>query len=88
MSILLEGPVATTNFTKYTYGVSKIYYILLISVAISIASIFLTYAGISYTEGIIKEYSERRDEKIGFEYQEMYRNPELFKLVLSYSDIR
>ena len=88
MSILLEGPVATTNFTKTTYGLSKIYYILLISAAISIASILLTYAGISYTEGIIKEYSERRDNKICFEHQGIYRNPELFKLALSYSDIR
>ena len=88
MSILLEGPVATTNFTKSTYGVSKIYYILLISAAISIASILLTYAGISYTEGIIKEYSERRDKKTGVEHQGMYQNPELFKLALSYSDIR
>jgi hypothetical protein len=66
--------------------VSKTYYIVLISAAITIASILLMCAGISYTEGMIKEYSDCRDKIIGFEQHGMYPSAELFKVSLSYCD--
>lgn len=62
--------------------------ILLISVAIFLATIMLMYGGILYTESSIKAYSECRDKIIGFEQHGMYPSPELFKLALSYCETR
>jgi len=46
--------------------------------------ILLMYAGISYTEGTMKQYSTCRDKIIGFEQRGMYPSAEEFKLALSF----
>jgi hypothetical protein len=56
------------------------------SVAIMMAIILLMYAGISWTEGMMKQYSTCRDKMIGYEQKGMYRNSEQFRLALSYCE--
>ena len=85
MSILLEIPTAKTNLiTKSKHGESKTSSILLVSAAISIALILLVFVGLTYTDGMIGEYSACRDKIIGFEQHGMYVSPEQFKLAISY----
>jgi len=85
LSILLEIPTAKTNLiTKSKHGESKTSSILLVSAAISIALILLVFVGLTYTDGMIGEYSACRDKIIGFEQHGMYGSPEQFKLAISY----
>ncbi|HMG39319.1 MAG TPA: hypothetical protein VK566_09065 [Nitrososphaeraceae archaeon] len=87
MSILLEIPTAKTNLiTKSKPGESKTSSILLISAAISIALVLLVFVGLTYTDGMIGEYSACRDKIIGFEQHGMYGSPEQFKLALTYCE--
>ena len=73
LSILLEIPTAKTNLiTKSKHGESKTSSILLISAAISIALILLVFVGLTYTDGMIGEYSACRGKIIGFEQHGMY----------------
>ena len=84
LSILLEIPIAKTNLiTKSKHGESKTS-IILISAAISIALILLVFVGLTYTDGMIGEFTACRDKIIGFEQLGMYSSPEQFKLALSY----
>jgi len=59
---------------------------LLMSVAIIMAIILLMYAGISYTEGMMKQYSKCRDKIVGYEQRGIYTSPEEFRLALSFCD--
>ncbi len=47
------------------------------------AIILLTYAGMSYTEGM-KQHATCRDKIIGFEQRGMYPSPGEFRLALSF----
>jgi hypothetical protein len=50
------------------------------------AIILLMYAGISYTEGMMKQYSTSRDKIVGYEQRGIYTSPEEFRLALSFCD--
>ena len=87
MSIILDTPLLRRNeITKSKHGEPKTWSILLISVAITMAIILLMCAGISYTEGMMKEYSTCRDKIVGFEQRGMYPSPGEFKLALSFCE--
>jgi hypothetical protein len=87
LSIILDTPLLRTKeITKSIYGEPKTSAILLISVAIMMAISLLMYAGISYTEGTMKQYSACRDKIIGFEQRGMYASPGEFRLALSFCD--
>ena len=76
----------TKEITKSKHGEPKTSSILLISAAITMAIILLMSAGISYTEGTMKQYSTCRDKIIGFEERGMYASPAEFRLALSFCD--
>jgi len=87
MSIILDTPLLRPNeITKSKHAEPKTSAILLISVAIIMAIILLMYAGISYTEGMMKQYSTCRDKIIGFEQRGMYPSPGEFRLALSFCE--
>jgi hypothetical protein len=87
LSIILDTPVLRRKeITKSKYGEPKTSAILLISVAIMMAISLLMYAGISFTEGTMKQYSACRDKIIGFEQRGMYASPGEFRLALSFCD--
>jgi hypothetical protein len=87
MSILLDVPIPRTNLNAKTkHSESKTSSILLISAAISIALVLLVFVGLTYTDGMIGEYSACRDKIIGFEQHGMYGSPEQFKLALTYCE--
>jgi hypothetical protein len=84
LSIILGTPLLRTKeITKSKRGEPKTSSILLISAAIIMAIILLTYAGMSYTEGM-KQHTKCRDKIIGFEQRGMYPNAEEFRLALSF----
>ena len=84
MSIILDTPLLRTKeITKSKRGEPKTSSILLISAAIIMAIILLTYAGMSYTEGM-KQHTTCRDKIIGFEQRGMYPSPGEFRLALSF----
>jgi hypothetical protein len=86
LSIILDTPLLRTKeITKSKLGEPKTSSILLISAAIIMAIILLTYAGMSYTEHM-KEHTTCRDKIIGFEQRGMYPSPGEFKLALSFCD--
>jgi hypothetical protein len=83
LSIILSTPLLRSKeITKSKRGEPKTSSILLISAAIIMAIILLTYAGMSYTEGM-KEHTTCRDKIIGFEQRGMYPSPGEFRLALS-----
>ncbi len=86
LSIILETPIREIEITKSKYVEPKTSSILLVSVAITMAIILLMYAGISYTEGMMKQYSTCRDKIVGYEQRGIYTSPEEFKLALSSCD--
>ena len=87
MSILLDVPIPRTNLiAKTKHYESKTSSILLISAAISIALVLLVFVGLTYTDGMIGEYSSCRDKIVGYEQEGMYGDTEQFKLALSYCD--
>ena len=87
MSVILDTLLLRTKeTTKSEHGEPKTSSILLISAAITIAIILLMSAGISYTEGTMKQYSTCRDKIIGYEQRGIYTSPEEFRLALSYCD--
>ena len=84
MSIILGTPLLRTKeITKSKHGEPKTSSILLISVTIIMVIILLTYAGMSYTEGM-KEHTTCRDKIIGFEQRGVYPSPGEFRLALSF----
>ncbi|MGH9974101.1 MAG: hypothetical protein ACRD93_09415 [Nitrososphaeraceae archaeon] len=87
MSIILGTPLLRRKkITKSKHGEPKTSSILLVSVAITLAIILLMYAGISYTEGTMKQYSTCRDKIVGYEQSGIYTSPEEFRLALSFCD--
>jgi hypothetical protein len=84
LSIILSTPLLRTKeITKSKRGEPKTSSILLISAVIIMVIILLTYAGMSYTEGM-KEHTTCRDKIIGFEQRGMYPSPGEFRLALSF----
>ena len=87
MNIILDTPLLRPNeITKAKHGEPKTSAILLISVAITMAIILLMYAGISYTEGIMKQYSTCIDKIGGYEQSGIYTSEKEFRLALSLCD--
>jgi hypothetical protein len=87
LSIILDTPLLKTKeTTKSKHGEPKTLSILLISVAITMAIILMMSAGISYTEGMMKQYSTCRDKIEGYEQSGMYPSPGEFRLALSFCD--
>lgn len=88
MSIILDTPILwTKKVTKLKHGEPKTSIILLISVAISIAIVLLTFE-ISNTEAWLEQHSMCRDKIIGFEQMGLYKSPDDFTLALSYCDLK
>jgi hypothetical protein len=89
MSIILDTPILRMKkVIKSKHGEPKTSSILLLSVAISIAIVLLTFAGISHTEGWFEQYSNCRDKIVGFQQMGLYKSPEDFRLALSYCDLK
>jgi hypothetical protein len=87
MSIILDTPLLRPNeITKAKNGEPKTSAILLISVALTMAIILLMYAGLSYTEGMMKQYSTCIDKIEGYEQRGIYTSEEEFRLALSVCD--
>ena len=87
MSIILDSPLPKTKqFTSSKRAEPKTVSIIIISVALTMAIILLMWAGISYTEGMMNQYSACRDKIVGFEQNGMYTSPEDFKNALSFCD--
>ena len=87
MSVILDTLLLRTKeITKSKHGEPKTSSMLLISVAITMAIILLMSAGISYTEGTMKQYSTCRYKLAGYEQSGMYPSPGEFRLVLSFCD--
>lgn len=87
MSVVLDTLfLRTKESTKSKHGELKTSSILLISAAITLAIILLMSAGISYTEGTMKQYSTCRDKIAGYEQSGMYPTPGEFRLALSFCD--
>ena len=84
MSIILSTLLLRTKeITKSKRGEPRTSSILLISVTIIMVIILLTYAGMSYTEGM-KQHTTCRDKIIGFGQRGMYPSPGEFRLALSF----
>jgi len=81
-SLLLRTKGITKPKNKEPNTSSK----LLMSVAITMAIVLVMYAGLSYTEGMMKQYSACRDKIIGYEQSGIYRSPEEFRLALTSCD--
>ena len=87
MSVILDTLLLKTKeTTKSKHGEPKTSYILLISVAITMAIILLMYGGIYYTEGMMKQNFTCKDKIVGYEQHAMYPSPEEFRLALSLCD--
>jgi len=89
MSNILDNPILRPHeITRSKHKEPKTSSILLISLAITTAIILLMYAGIWYSESIMKQYSACRDKIIGFEQRGFYESPEQFRLALSFCDTK
>ena len=85
MSIILHTPdLGTKEIRKSKRGEPMTSSILLVSVAISIAIVLLIFAGVSYTEAWMEQYSICRDKIIGYEQSGLYKSVEDFRSALSY----
>jgi hypothetical protein len=83
MSILLHVPAPVKKLGAKSKRVEPTTSsILLISVALFIAFIFVVNIGVLFQENIMN--SACRDKVVGFEQRGMYTNSDEFKLVLSY----
>ena len=89
MSTLLHTPdLGTKESRKSKRGEPMTSSILLVSVAISIAIVLLIFAGVSYTEAWMEQYSICRDKIIGYEQRGLYKSVEDFRSALSYCYIK
>jgi hypothetical protein len=87
MNIILDTSFLRPHeITKSKNGEPKTSSILLISVAITMAIILMMYAGLSFTEGMMKQYSECRDKIVGYEQHGIYTSPDEYRLALSFCD--
>jgi hypothetical protein len=87
LSVILDTLLLRTKeITKSKHDEPKTSSILLISAAITMAIILMMYAGLSFTEGMMRQYSACRDKIIGYEQGGIYTSPDQFKLALSYCD--
>jgi hypothetical protein len=85
LSVILDTLLLKTKeTTKSKHGEPKTSSILLISAAITMAIILFMYAGICYTEGMMKQNSTCKDKIVGYEQSGIYASSEQFKLALSY----
>jgi hypothetical protein len=89
MSNILDNPILRPHeITKSKHEEAKTSSILLISLAITMAIILLMYAGMWYSESIMKQYSACRDKIIAFEQREFYDSPAQFRLALSFCNTK
>ena len=87
MSVILDTLfLKTKETTKSKHGEPKTSSILLISAAITMAIILMMYAGLSFTEGMMKQYSACRDKIVGYEQRGIFTSPDEFRLALSFCD--
>ena len=87
MSVVLDTLLLRTKeITKSKHGEPKTSSILLISLAITMAIILLMYAALSFTEGMMKQYSACRGKIVGYEQRGIYTSPDEFRLALSFCD--
>jgi hypothetical protein len=84
MSILLHVPAPVKKLVAKSKHVEpKTSSILLISVALFIAFIFVVNIGV-LLPNTMNQYNTCRDRIVGYEQSGIYTNSELFKLALSY----
>jgi len=89
MSNILDKAILRPNeITKSKHKEPKTSSILLITLAITMAIILLMYAGMWYSESIMKQYSACRDKIIAFEQRGFYDSPDQFRLALSFCDTK
>ena len=89
MSNIIDNAILRPNeITKSKHKEPKTSSILLITLAITMAIILLMYAGIWYSESIMKQYSACRDKIIAFEQRGFYDSPDQFRLALSFCDTK
>jgi len=89
MSNILDNAILRPNeITKSKHKEPKTSSILLIKLAITMAIILLMYAGMWYSESIMKQYSACRDKIIAFEQRGFYDSPDQFRLALSFCDTK
>ena len=89
MSNILDNAILRPNeITKSKHKEPKTSSILLITLAITMAIILLMYAGMWYSESIMKQYSASRDKIIAFEQRGFYDSPDQFRLALSFCDTK
>lgn len=86
MSLLFYVPEKITANSKRVEPAATS--IIMVSAAIFVGIIILMYAGLMYTETMMKWYSDCRDRLVGFEQSGIYSSPEQFKTALSYCDVR
>ena len=87
MSVILDTLfLRPKETTKSKHGEPKTSSILLISVATTMAIILMMYAGLSFTEGMMEQYSACRDKIVGYEQQGIYTSPDEYRLALSFCD--
>jgi hypothetical protein len=86
LSVILDTLLLTKETTKSKNGEPKTSSILLISAAITMAIILMMYAGLSFTEGMMKQYSACRDKIVGYEQHGIYTNLDEYRLALSFCD--
>jgi hypothetical protein len=87
LSVILDTLLLRTKeTTKSKHGEPKTSSILLISVATTMAIILMMYAGLSFTEGMMEQYSACRDKIVGYEQQGIYTSPDEYRLALSFCD--
>ena len=89
MSNILDNAILRPNeITKSKHKEPKTSSILLIKLAITMAIILLMYAGMWYSESIMKQYSACRDKIIAFEQRGFYDSPDQFRLALSFCETK
>ena len=87
MSVILDTLfLRPKETTKSRHGEPKTSSILLISVATTMAIILMMYAGLSFTEGMMEQYSACRDKIVGYEQHGIYTSPDEYRLALSFCD--
>ncbi len=86
MSVILDTLLLRTKEVTSKRGEPKTSSILLISAAITMAIILMMYAGLSFTEGMMKQYSACRDKIAGYEQRGIFTSQDEFRLALSFCD--
>jgi len=87
MNIILDTSLLRPReIAKSKNGEPKTSSILLISVAITMAIILLMFVGLSFTEGMMKQYSACRDKIVGYEQHGIYTSLDEYIVALSFCD--